>query len=146
MKRTKRSFWRDKSLDVLSADEWERLCDGCAKCCLHKLEDEDTGDILFTGVACRLLDISRCRCTDYSRRVERVPDCLSVRLLRDKSHWLPATCAYRLLAEGRDLPPWHPLLSGDSESVHRAGISVRAYAVPEDQVRCLEDHVLEGLS
>ncbi len=140
------SFWRDKALDALGVDEWESLCDGCAKCCLHKLEDEDTGEILFTGVACRLLDINRCRCTDYSHRMERATGCLSVRLLRDKSHGLPSTCAYRLLAEGGDLPPWHPLVSGDAESVHRAGISVRAYAVPEDQVGCVEDHVLEGLS
>lgn len=146
VQRNRRSFWREKSLDQLSAEEWESLCDGCAKCCLHKLEDEDTGEILFTGVACRLLDIDRCRCVDYPHRMERVPECLNVRLLRDKPHWLPSTCAYRLLADGRDLPPWHPLVSGDAATVHRAGISVRAYALPEDQVLCLEDHVIEGLS
>ncbi len=135
-----------KSLAELIPEEWESLCDGCGKCCLHKLEDEDTGEILFTRVACRLLDISRCRCTDYLHRSERVPDCLNVRELLDRPHWLPSTCAYRLLAEGRELPFWHPLLSGDPSAVHRAGVSVRAYALSEEQVDCIEDHVVEGLN
>lgn len=129
----------------MSTEQWESLCDGCGKCCLHKLEDEDTEEILYTRVACSLLDIKRCRCTDYRNRTAQVPDCLQVRQLLDKLHWLPSTCAYRLLAEGRDLPLWHPLVSGDPDSVHRTGVSVRAFAVSEDQAGCIEDHVIEGL-
>lgn len=139
-------FWRELTLDQMSDEQWESLCDGCGKCCLYKLEDEDTEELLYTGVACRLLDIDRCRCSDYPNRFTRVPDCLRVRDLMDKRHWLPRTCAYRLLAEGSDLPPWHPLVTGDPDSVHRAGVSVRAYAVGEDQVARLEDHVIEGLA
>jgi uncharacterized cysteine cluster protein YcgN (CxxCxxCC family) len=118
-------FWK-KPLEALTRTEWERLCDGCGRCCLVKLEDEDTGRIHYTDVACRLLEAGTCRCSNYGRRRERVPDCVkltpqTVRALP----WLPPTCAYRLRAEGRDLPSWHPLVSGDPESVHRAGVSVR---------------------
>lgn len=138
-----RGFWRTKKLDQLSADEWESLCDGCGKCCLHKIQDEDTDEVLYTRVACRLLDIERCRCTDYGTRFEQVPDCLAIRQHLDKIHWLPATCAYRLLAEGRDLPAWHPLRSGDPETVHRQGISIRDFALREQDVDNVEDHVVE---
>lgn len=140
------AFWRTTALDQLSDDEWESLCDGCGKCCLHKLEDEDTGEILFTRVACRLLEISRCRCSDYENRLRRVPECLDVRRHMDKLSWLPSTCAYRLLGEGLDLPPWHPLVCGEPSAVHRAGVSVRDYALPEEQIDRVEDYVVEGLS
>jgi uncharacterized cysteine cluster protein YcgN (CxxCxxCC family) len=139
-------FWRVKTLAEMTEREWESLCDGCGKCCLYKLEDEDTGEILYTSVACKLLDIERCRCTEYPRRRQLVPECLNLRCGFDQFYWLPATCAYRLLAEGADLPRWHPLVSGDRESVHDAAVSVRSYAVPESQVTDLTDHVIEGLN
>lgn len=137
-------FWRRKRLDEMSAAEWESLCDGCALCCLHKIEYEDTGKIEFTNVACRLLDLDTCRCADYCRRQELVPDCViltpdSVREIP----WLPATCAYRLVAEGKELAWWHPLVSGDPETVHLAGISVRGRAVSEEQAGELEEHVVD---
>jgi len=123
-------FWRVKTLDEMSREEWESLCDGCARCCLVKLEDEDTGDIHFTDIGCRLLDAKTCRCRDYERRNRRVPDCVkltpaAVRALT----WLPITCAYRLVAEGKDLPDWHPLVSGSADSVHDARVSVRGRVV-----------------
>lgn len=119
-------FWKTKSLEEMSAAEWESLCDGCGKCCLSKLEDEDTGDIYWTSVACRLFDPATCRCSDYANRLAKVADCVrltpgNVRTIS----WLPSTCAYRLVANGEDLPDWHPLVSGDAGTVHRAGISVR---------------------
>ncbi|HEX5787844.1 MAG TPA: YcgN family cysteine cluster protein [Woeseiaceae bacterium] len=119
-------FWKRKSLAELDRREWESLCDGCALCCLHKVEDEDTGALFYTNLACRLLDTDTCRCTDYANRVKLVSDCL--RLSADSTEafeWLPETCAYRLLARGSDLPAWHPLVTGDPDSVHAAGISVR---------------------
>ena len=114
----KTPFWKSKTLDSMSHDEWESLCDGCARCCVHKLEDEETGDIYHTDVACRLLDAKTCRCTDYAHRTRRVADCLEIR--PDNVHeltWLPATCAYRRLAEGKDLQWWHPLVSNDPKTV-----------------------------
>ena len=125
-------YWRTKSLEEMTQGEWEALCDGCARCCLIKLEDSDTGKIDHTDIACRLLDLGTCRCTRYRQRTRLVPDCVDltpqqVRKLR----WLPSTCAYRLVAEGRDLAWWHPLVSGDPETVHEAGISVRGRVVPE---------------
>jgi len=119
-------FWRTKTLEEMSEAEWESLCDGCGRCCLVKLEDADTGDILFTDVGCSLFDEGSCRCGDYEHRQQRVEDCvrLTPAAVRALS-WLPVTCGYRLVAEGRDLEPWHPLRSGRRESVHEAGISVR---------------------
>ncbi len=110
----------------MSSDQWESLCDGCGRCCLVKLEDEDSGKILFTDVACTLLDEGSCRCGDYSNRQQKVPDCvkLTPNVVRTLT-WLPKTCGYRLVSEGKDLQPWHPLISGSDESVHQAGISVR---------------------
>lgn len=137
-------FWKTKSLAEMTRIEWESLCDGCGRCCLHKLEDIDSGEVHYTSVACRLLDLHTCRCTDYPSRTTRVFDCevLSPDNLAALA-WLPSTCAYRLVAEGSDLPSWHPLVSGDPESVHRAGISVRRLAVSEVEVDDLEDYLLE---
>jgi len=119
-------FWRAKSLEKMSASEWESLCDGCARCCLVKLEDEDRGDIHFTDIGCSLLDGKTCRCRDYERRSQRVPDCVRLTPAAVRSlKWLPVTCAYRLVAEGKDLPEWHPLVTGSNDSVHEARISVR---------------------
>lgn len=134
-------YWRRKSLQDMSRREWEALCDGCGKCCMLKLEDEDTDEIYLTRLACKLLDIGRCRCTDYSNRHEKVPDCLALtpRMVRDLG-WLPATCAYRLIDEGKDLAWWHPLVSGRPETVHEAGISVRDWAMPETAARAEELH------
>ncbi len=136
-------FWRRKTLAEMTRGEWESLCDGCAKCCLDKLEDDDTGEISYTEVACRLLDLGTCRCTDYANRKRFVPDCvvLTARTVT-RLTWLPSTCAYRLISEGKDLEWWHPLVSGDPETVHRAGISVRGRAVPEALAGDLEDHVV----
>jgi len=125
-------FWKRKSLAQMTAGEWESLCDGCALCCLQKLEDEDTGDVYFTDVACRLLDVETCRCVDYAARAKQVADCMVLRA--DQPHafrWLPATCAYRRLADGQPLPDWHPLITGDPNSVHDAGISAKGKMVSE---------------
>ncbi len=127
-----RPFWKTKLLSEMNHQEWESLCDGCGRCCLHKVEDEDTNEVFYTDVACRLLDLDTCRCTDYKHRHQRVSDCICFGAMGVTSlGWLPKTCAYRLLAEQRDLPAWHPLVSGDPTSVHRAGVSVRHRAVRE---------------
>ena len=126
-------YWKRKSLADMNAKEWEGLCDGCALCCMHKLEDEDSGEVYYTDLACKLLDLDSCRCTDYANRAKLVSDCLV--LSADNAgefEWLPATCAYRRLSKGQDLPAWHPLLTGDPESVHDARISFRGEAVSEN--------------
>ena len=128
-------FWRDKALQDLTPEEWEALCDGCGRCCLNKLEDEDTAELYFTNVACHLLDLNSCRCRDYSHRAELVPECLVLTFGQTEMfEQLPDTCAYRLRAEGQPLPDWHPLVSGDPGSVHIAGISVRGKVVSEEYI------------
>lgn len=139
-------FWRRKRLDQMSDAEWESLCDGCARCCLNKLEDWDTGEIAWTDVACRLLDERTCRCRDYDNREKSVPDCIPLKPDSIASlGWLPSTCAYRLIAEGRDLYWWHPLVSDDPETVHSAGISVRGRVTSECDipVEAYEDRIVE---
>ena len=138
-------FWEDKPLEALDRAQWEALCDGCGKCCVHKLEDEETGELFPTNVACKLLDRHSGRCSNYRHRRAFVPEC--VRLtpkLATTLDWLPDTCAYRLRAEGKPLADWHPLNSGDPDSVHRAGISVRGWTVSETEAGPLEDHILES--
>lgn len=136
-------FWKAKCLAEMSEAEWESLCDGCGLCCLNKLEDEDTGEIAFTRAACKYLDIGSCRCTDYADRHENVPDCVALTPQKlDRLHWLPESCAYRLVAQEQDLPWWHPLVSGDPETVHQAGISARGRAIPEDGIDDLEDYII----
>lgn len=135
-------FW-EKPVETLTRDEWEALCDGCGKCCLHKLEDEDTGAVYHTNVACRLLDLSTARCADYRHRKAMVPDCLRLtpRIVAE-APWLPATCAYRLRADGLPLPAWHYLISGNRDAVHRAGVSVVGKAVSEVLAGPLEEHIV----
>ncbi len=144
-------FWRRFPLDRLTGPEWEALCDGCAKCCLIKLEDEDTGEIAYTDIACRLLDRDTCRCGNYPLRRRLVPGCVTLTPanLAETAAWMPRTCAYRLLHEGRDLADWHPLISGDPGTVHATGVSLRGRMVPEYEVDDDDwsDHVLgEALS
>lgn len=140
------SFWKTKSLQQMTPKEWESLCDGCAKCCLHKLEDEDTGEVYYTNVACRLLDLNTCRCTNYAERTRLVLECLDLRQ-HDiaEFNWLPSTCAYRLVSKGEELPDWHPLISGKANTVVEAGVSIRSFAVAESPDLDLEDHVIEWL-
>jgi uncharacterized cysteine cluster protein YcgN (CxxCxxCC family) len=128
-------FWEDKSLDEMSPAEWEALCDGCGRCCLVKLEDEESGEIITSDVRCRLLDGDTCRCKDYPDRQRQVPDCIKLTPQNVvTTSWIPATCAYRRLAEGRGLAWWHPLISGDPETVAAAGVSVRGRTVNETDV------------
>ena len=129
-------FWKRYALEDLPRHEWEALCDGCAKCCLIKLEDEATGEVAYTNVACRLLDLATCRCGSYALRRQLVAGCVAMDRdnLERVLEWMPATCAYKLVHQGRDLPAWHPLISGDPESVHRAGISLRGRMVAEYDV------------
>lgn len=136
-------FWRRKILDEMSIDEWESLCDGCGRCCLHKLEDEDTGHVDYTNIACRLLDLGTCRCTDYPMRHALVSDCLELTPEAVRATpWLPPSCAYRMVNEGRDLAWWHPLVSGDPDTVHQAGISVRGRVVTAQRAGDEEDHIV----
>ena len=139
-------FWKRKPPEEMTKQEWESLCDGCGQCCLHKLEDIDTGALAVTDVACAWLDLHHCACTDYANRKKNVPDC--VQMTPDNAGdlpWLPKTCAYRLIARGEDLFWWHPLVSGDRKTVHEAGISVRGKAVSEADVQDIEAHVVRRL-
>jgi hypothetical protein len=136
-------FWKTKTLDAMTRAEWESLCDGCGRCCLHKLRDEETERLAWTEVACRLLDTRSCQCSDYPNRRQKVPDCVKLTPKKLATiDWLPPSCAYRLLAEGRPLMWWHPLVSGTRDTVHEAGISVRGRAVRERDAGPLEEHVV----
>jgi hypothetical protein len=137
-------FWEDTPLAELDRGQWEALCDGCGKCCLHKLEDEETGELFPTNVACRLLDRNTALCSDYRHRRAYVPDC--VRLTSgnvDTIDWLPSTCAYRLRAEGKPLPDWHYLVCGDRDAVRRAGHSVAGWTISETDAGELEHHIVD---
>ena len=143
-----RPYWQTTALADMTPEQWESLCDGCGRCCVIKLEDADTGAVHYTDIACRLFDDATCRCGNYALRQYLVKGCvvLTPESLPRIADWLPRSCAYRRLHEGRGLAEWHPLVSGDPESVHRAGISLRGrtvaeYEVPEDQQ---EDHIIDG--
>jgi uncharacterized protein len=128
-------FWKTKTLEEMTPAEWESLCDGCARCCLLKLEDEDSGEVFLTRLACKLLDVGKCRCSDYHNRFAKMPDCIEIDPEKvRKLDWLPTSCGYRRVAEGRDLAWWHPLISGSPDTVHAAGISVRSWARSETKV------------
>ena len=139
-------FWKTRPLGTFDNAQWEALCDGCAKCCLYRFEDEDTREIHFTNVCCRYLNQENCRCSDYASRSKNVPDCVQVtpQVLRDP-YWLPATCAYRLLAEGKALPWWHPLVSGDPRTVVQSGNSVCGRVVSELDADQLQQHLIDWL-
>lgn len=135
-------FW-ELPIERLTRAEWEALCDGCGQCCMHKVEDADTGDVYPTNVACKLLDLQSCRCSDYKDRKRQVPDCVQLSpKLAVTLNWLPESCAYRLRAHGDPLPDWHYLLSGDLEAVHAGGVSVRGKAIPEVMAGPLENHAI----
>ena len=146
-----RPFWQTKRLEQMTVQEWESLCDGCGLCCLVRFEDEDTGEIIPTRVSCRLFDDKLCRCSDYENRKKYVPDCIKLTPWNiEQLEWMPRSCAYRRIWEGRGLADWHPLISGDPESVHRAGVSVRGQTTnerelddPEDAVAYLAPDLLE---
>lgn len=144
-----KDYWRRKTLPEMSSAEWEALCDGCGKCCLLKLEDEETEQVHYTCVACRLFDPDTCRCGSYELRRQLVPQCvvLSPENIHEIAAWMPATCAYRLLAEGQDLPWWHPLVTGDPASTRKEGMSVKDMTVPEYEVAedDIEDYVIRGI-
>lgn len=138
-------FWETTSLKDMSREQWESLCDGCALCCLHKLEDEDTNEVYYTEVHCRYMDSDNCRCTVYQERQKKVPNCVWLTPEQaSEFRWLPESCAYRVLAEGRKLADWHPLISGDPDSVHQANISIKGKGVADDQVaeEDWEDHII----
>lgn len=140
------SFWQEKTLNEMTPEEWEALCDGCGRCCLIKLEDEDSGEIFNSDVRCRLLDSESCKCIDYANRKKKVPDCIKLTPENvRKITWIPVTCAYKRLAEGKGLAWWHPLISGDPETVVEAGVSVRNRTVAEAEVEPgdWEDHAAD---
>ncbi|NNC73497.1 MAG: YcgN family cysteine cluster protein [Sphingomonadaceae bacterium] len=137
-------YWETVPLKKMTREQWEGLCDGCGKCCLHKLQDDETGQVTPTNIACRLLDSETARCTDYRHRMARVPDCIRLTARNLKTFpWLPKTCAYRLLGEGKPLPDWHYLISGDREMVHEAGESVRGWTIGETEAGDPEHHCID---
>lgn len=140
-------FWKAKSFEDMTDNEWESLCDRCGKCCLHKLEDKDTGRVFYTAVACKFLDIDRCRCLSYENRLEKVHDCLKLTRNKDEAFdWLPKTCSYRLISNSQDLYWWHPLVSGEQDSIHLSGVSVKNRAISENSINIddLEAYVLDA--
>ncbi len=140
------AFWKIKQLKEMNDQEWESLCDKCGRCCLHKLEDAETDELHFTQVVCQLFDIDRCQCSDYENRFSHVPDCISLRSdLEATRHWLPSTCAYRLLSEGKELPDWHPLVTGTQDSVTNAGKSIRQFAIAEEDADDLMHYIIHSL-
>jgi uncharacterized cysteine cluster protein YcgN (CxxCxxCC family) len=145
----RKKFWERVPLEDMTPEEWEALCDGCGRCCLLKLEDEDTGEVHYTKVTCRLFDADTCRCGNYALRRQLVKGCvlLTPENIEHAADWMPATCAYRRLHEGRGLAAWHPLISGTAETVHAAGVSVKGWTVPEFEVPEdeWEDHIIEDL-
>ncbi len=144
----RKKFWETVALEDMSREEWEALCDGCGNCCLLKLEDEDTGEYAFTNVCCRLLDTRTCQCGNYPLRKQLVKDCVILTMdnIEQTVPWMPATCAYRLLWEGAQLPDWHPLITGDKNSVYTSGASVQNWAISEYEIDMddLEDYIIEG--
>lgn len=140
-------FWETVPLSRMTRAEWEALCDGCGKCCMNKLEDEDTGEVALTRVACRLFDDTTCRCGQYANRHQFVPECIVLKPTNMDTHayWMPDTCAYKLLWQGKPLQDWHPLISGTADSVHRAGVSMQSRTVPEFEIDedDWEDHIIE---
>lgn len=139
-------FWEDTPLAKLDRAQWEALCDGCGKCCIHKLEDAETGELFPTNIACRLLDGATARCKDYRNRRAYVSECVRLTPRNVESiAWLPTTCAYRLRAAGEPLPDWHYLVCGDPEAVHRAGESVRGWTVSEDDAGDFEHHLVDRI-
>jgi len=137
------AFWREKSLEQMTRPEWESLCDGCGKCCLHKLEDDETGEIHYTDVACRFLDPETIKCGKYMTRQRYVGNCVVMTPeLLEQLPWMPSTCAYRLRYEGKDLPAWHPLVAGNTEAIHVAGASVKGRTVDERDAGDFEDHLV----
>lgn len=140
-------FWQVKSLQQMTMTEWESLCDGCGKCCLNKLIDEDTDELVFTNVACNLLNTKTCQCSDYGNRFKKEPDCLQITFDKiAEFDWLPSSCAYRLLAEGQSLPEWHPLITGSRSAMHQAGQSVRGKVVHEVDAGDWIDHIITWAS
>lgn len=141
---TEKPFWETVRLEDMTTEQWESLCDGCGKCCLLKLEDEDTLEVAYTEVACRLLDLGTCQCTRYPERARLVPDCVTLTPdIIPSLRWMPKTCAYRLVSEDKSLPWWHPLVSKDPETVHQAGVSVRGRVVSERRAGDLERHIVD---
>ncbi len=138
-------WWQATPLDQLDEQQWEALCDGCAKCCLHKLEDEDDGEVFYTQVRCRHLQEDTCRCSDYPQRSVMVPNCIALKRSNVATlDWLPSTCAYRLRSKGEPLPEWHYLVSGDRDSVHQAGVSIRGRAISDEYVHPdgFDEHII----
>jgi len=147
MKKNK-PFWKSKKLTEMTLEEWESLCDGCAICCLYKIEDEDSSDVQLTNVACRFLDLESCQCQLYTQRKTAMPSCIKLTPSKVETlKWLPETCAYRLILHGKPLPDWHPLVSGDDQSVHQAGISIKGKVIPESEadLNHLEDYLIDDL-